>query len=112
MKHLPIIISLCAVLLLSGCGASQEELDAQYEAGKKAGYQEGHADGHREAYSEYLENPNEDIEYWRNQYYEALNNQPSNNYDEGFDDGFDEGYSEGHTDGYNEGYEDAANYYR
>lgn len=95
MKHFVLIFLCISLLLLAGCGYSEEELAAAidlahsegYDAGKTAGieegYSNGYADGEVDGYAE----------------------GKSDGYSEGYDYGRDVGYDDGYYDRYNEGYD-------
>lgn len=86
-----IALALSALLLLSGCGISQEEhkaaVDEAYNEGYDSGYEEGSGD----------------VEYARS---EAFDEGVNSGYGSGYDEGKEEGYHSGYISGYMDGYED------
>lgn len=86
-----IALALSVLLLLSGCGVSQEE----YEAAVDEAYDEGYNSGYEEGSG--------DVEYSRS---EAFDEGVNSGYGSGYDAGKEEGYNSGYISGYMDGYED------
>ena len=80
-RLLPIILCFCfCVVLLSGCGSNQGDLDDAWDAGYDAGYDVG--------FEECIA------------LYEAFEEYDDTGYEDGYDNGYSDGYDDGHSDGY------------
>ena len=83
MKIFSISICLClCVVLLSGCGFTQDDLDESWEDGHEYGYDAGYDAGFDDGIA----------------FCEDLEDSEDSDYDNGYDDGYDDGYYDGYYD--------------